>query len=97
MMCIAMDLEDFKDDELPSDKFEDLEESDYKLLTQDEASDDKEEEESEVESSEDSAAIRYEQYKGMFTKEENEEFEEYLKIPKKIRKERQRENDRRIF
>jgi hypothetical protein len=41
MMCIAMDPEDFKEDELLSDEFEDLLEPDYKLLTQDEASDDK--------------------------------------------------------
>jgi hypothetical protein len=76
MMCIAMDPEDFKEDELPTDEFEDLSVPEYKLLTQDEASDDKEEE-SKDESSEGSAAIRHEMFKTMFTKEDNDEYEEY--------------------
>jgi hypothetical protein len=33
MMCIGMDPEDFKEDELSSDEFEDLSEPEYKLLT----------------------------------------------------------------
>jgi hypothetical protein len=43
MMCIAMDPEDFKEDELLRDELEDHLEPEYKLLTQDEASDDKDE------------------------------------------------------
>jgi hypothetical protein len=82
MMCVAMDPEDFKDDELPSGEFEDLLEPEYKLLTQDEASEDKEEEE---ESSEEEVELTLERALNMgFTKKEWEEQVEYYKrVPKK--------------
>jgi hypothetical protein len=92
MMCITMDPGVFGDDELLIDEFEDLSEPEYKLLTQDEASDDKEEEKSEEESSEESEGVDPEIYKGVFTKEEIEDYKEHLKIRKRIRKERKREN-----
>jgi hypothetical protein len=89
-MCIAMDPEDFKEDELPSDEFEDLSEPEYKLLTQDEASDDKEEEK---DSSEEEEELTLERALKMgFTKEEWEEQMEYYKrVPKKEREAQQRE------
>jgi hypothetical protein len=91
MMYIAMDPGGFDEDEPPSDKFEDLPELEYKLLTQDEASDDKEEEEDEEEeSSEESKEFDHDHYEGtgVFTKEELDEQRDFLKIPKEIRKER---------
>jgi hypothetical protein len=75
MMCIAVDLEDFKEDDLPSNEFEDLLELEYKLLTQDEASDDKKDEKSEEESSEESEELDPDYYEGtgVFTKKELDE------------------------
>jgi hypothetical protein len=90
MMCITMDLGFFDDDELPSDEFEDLLEPEYKLLTQDEASDHKEEETEEESSDIGGEFDRDDQetyVQGVFMKEELDEYREYLKIPKAIRKE----------
>jgi hypothetical protein len=88
MMCVAMDPEEFKDNELPSDEFEDLSEPEYKLLTQDEASDDKEDEK---DSSEEDVELTLERALSMgFTKQDwEEQMEYYKKVPRKERDARQ--------
>jgi hypothetical protein len=82
-----------------TDEFEDLLEPEYKLQTQDEASDDKEDKEKEEagsESEEEEPNLQRCLRMG-FTKEEFEEYKEYLKkTPKKIQKERQQENQRQM-
>jgi hypothetical protein len=71
MTCIAIDPGDFGD-ELPSDEFNDLPpNNEYKILTQDEASNDEEEDE-DISEDED-VVVSVVDYGGTFTKDEIEE------------------------